>query len=128
MKGQSRSRSRARSPEPPKPRSMPAKTSTLPITITISDDEVVDNGEQKDKSKSESEVKGEDVCTTGHKTSPPKCGNESHGSECQGLMPSCQGKVVKELAAWREFVEASIEARDTCADTQADDTQQPELY
>ena len=111
---------------------MPASSSTLPIAITISDDEVVDNGEQKDKSKSERNVKGlvkgEYVITTGYKTSPPKCGNASHGSECQGVMPSCQGKVVKDLAAWREFVEASIEAGDTCDDTQADDTQQPELY
>ena len=113
-------------------KSKSSKTRTLAIVISSDDEGKAEGkaeGEGKSEGKAEGEGKSEGKATTitfedkaegeykDKETSPPKCGNESHGVECQGVMPSCQGKVVQDFPAWREFVESKIQEGNAWEDT-----------
>ena len=100
------------------------RRATTQSAISISDDEGKDTFTIKGKDKGKNECKAEAEPSQKEKPESPKCVAD-HGAECQGLMPSCQNKKVKDLEAWREFVEESTQARNMWEDTQVDESQGP---
>ena len=99
------------------------------ITLSSSDDDHEHKNKKHSKTEKFYKMKNEadsEEAKDG-KGEKPRCVVLAHGPDCEGLMPSCVLRVVKDLDAWRRHVIKKMQAREAAQveDTQGqdDDTQ-----